>query len=369
NLPKYWSTKVAEYAIIVPTLNEKGNVKALAKQIQSHLEGIDWELIFVDDNSTDGTLDELYELAANDRRIRFLRRLHGKGLASACIDGMLSTTAAYMAVMDADLQHDASKLPELFTLLRSGEADLAVASRYLPEGSTGDWDSKRTGMSRLATAIAGKWLRVTCSDPMSGFFALTRPVVLANAEKIQSTGFKILFDILLLGGNALRVKEVPYTFKARASGQTKLGVSVLVDFLRLLIARSVGPLINTEFILFCFVGLTGLFVHLAVLYVLHRLMGQSFLAGQSVATLAAMTSNYALNNIITFGDRKLKGKSFVFGYGKFVAACALGALCNIAVADFLESSGLFWILSASAGVVAGAITNFFFAWFFIWKKK
>jgi dolichol-phosphate mannosyltransferase len=357
-----------EYAVVVPTFNEKGNVTELARRLKTLLAPLDWELIFVDDDSQDGTLEELSGLAKQDFRIRYIRRVGRRGLASACVEGMLSTTATYIAVMDADLQHDETRLPEIFALLASGEANLVVGSRYMEDGSVGNWDTKRIGMSKLATWLASKCLHVPCTDPMSGFFGLHRALIDQSAREIQTRGFKILFDLLTQPKLTLEVREVPYVFKERQHGKTKLRFSILLDFLWLLLSKYIGSFIYIEFLMFCLVGFVGVGVHLGTLFIVYRVFCSSFLIGQGIATLVAMTSNYVLNNMVTFREKKLVGKKYMLGYGKFVAGCAFGALANIAVADFLNRSGIAWFVAACTGVAAGAFINFFFAKFFIWKK-
>ncbi len=356
------------HAIIIPTLNEAGNVSVLVERLEKVLAGVNWEAIFVDDGSHDGTVKELLALAADNPRVRFIRRLGRKGLASACVEGMMSTAATYMAVMDADLQHDESKLPEMFHALSSGEATLAVGSRYTGEGSTGTWGKTRVGMSKFATTAAQQCLTVECSDPMSGFFALHRDIIDRVAEKLQSRGFKILFDILTFPELNLRIKEVPYTFRERTVGVTKLSYSVIVDFAWLLLTKCLSRLAYAQFAIFCIVGLLGVGVHLSVLFILHKALGFSFLFGQSAATLCAMTFNYFLNNIVTFGEQRLKGREWLFGYAKFVGACAVGAFANIASADYLQKHSVTIWLAACAGVVIGAFLNYFFAKFFIWNQ-
>ena len=225
------------YAVIIPTLNEARNVTTLVERLEKILEGLDWEAVFVDDGSTDGTVEELRSLALRTPRVRFLRRIGRRGLASACVDGMMSTAAEYLAVMDADLQHDENLLPAMFDVLASGEANLAVASRYLEGGGTGSWDKNRVGLSRLATWVAGKCMQARCSDPMSGFFALRRDIIDKIAEKLQPRGFKILFDILTQRELVLSIREFPYVFRERTVGYTKLSFKVMLEFAWLLLTR------------------------------------------------------------------------------------------------------------------------------------
>ncbi len=356
------------YAIIIPTLNEANNVTRLTERLHKLLQHLDWEVIFVDDNSTDGTLQELHTLAKNSSHVRYIRRLGRRGLASACIEGMMSTTATYMAIMDADLQHDESKLLDLFALLSSGEATVAVASRYTGGGSTGEWEQSRVSMSKFATKLAKKSLYVPCSDPMSGFFAIHRDIIDKSAEGLQRRGFKILLDILTTKDLPLILREVPYTFRERTEGSTKLSYSVMFDFAWLLLQKYMRQMAYIRFIIFCCIGLSGVLVHLAVLGALHIGMDISFIMAQSIATFGAMTSNYILNNTITFAEQKLVGKNLLIGYVKFVASCLLGAFINVAVAEFFRQQGVYWMFDACLGIIAGSFINYAFSRFFIWKN-
>jgi len=359
---------VPSYAVIIPTLNEARNVTTLVGRLEEVLAPLDWEAVFVDDGSTDGTVEELRALALCNPRVRFLRRIGRRGLASACIDGLNSTAAEYLAVMDADLQHDEKLLPDMFGALASGKANLVVASRYIEGGGTGSWDKNRVGLSKLATWCANQSMKVHCADPMSGFFALHREVIDEVAEKVQSRGFKILFDILTQPGLQLRIQEFPYVFRERTQGSTKLSYAVVFDFAWLLLTRTLSRFAYAQFAMFCIVGFIGVGVHLSFMFLLHRKLGLSFGAGQSLATWLAMTSNYFLNNWVTFGRQRLRGgKALLAGYGKFVAACAVGFFANIASASFLQTHGVSWWLASCVGIVMGAFVNYFFSRFFIWK--
>jgi dolichol-phosphate mannosyltransferase len=234
---------MATYAVIIPTLNEAPNVTTLVERLEKVLTQLDWEAVFVDDGSTDGTVEELRTLALRTPKVRFLRRVGRRGLSSACVDGMMSTIAEYLAVMDADLQHDENLLPAMFDSLSSGEANLVVASRYLDGGGTGTWDKNRVGLSKFATWVAGQSLKVRCSDPMSGFFALRRDIIDLVAEKVQSRGFKILFDILTQPKLCLSIREFPYVFRVRTMGKSKLSYSVMLEFVWLLLTRTLSRFI------------------------------------------------------------------------------------------------------------------------------
>jgi len=212
---------MVDYAVIVPTLNEKDNIIPTVERLESVLSGMNWEVIFVDDDSTDGTWQQILKLAAQKPHVRMIRRVNRRGLSSACVEGMLATSAQYIAVMDADLQHDAAILPQMFAALVNNEATVTVGSRYCDNGGVGEWDKTRAKMSQLATVLASKILLTPCSDPMSGFFALNRGIIDEIASDISLSGFKILFDILTTKGIPLKVKEIPYVFCTRIHGTTK----------------------------------------------------------------------------------------------------------------------------------------------------
>ncbi|MDR2055524.1 MAG: glycosyltransferase family 2 protein [Desulfovibrio sp.] len=357
-----------QYAVVIPTLNERDNILPTVERLENVLGSLDWEAIFVDDDSGDGTWQLLLSIARTKRRIRYIRRLGRRGLSSACVEGMLSTSATYIAVMDADLQHDAAILPALFAALASSDATVAVGSRYSGQGGIGQWDKTRARMSRFATALAASALLAPCTDPMSGFFAIHRRIIDKTAGDIFLSGFKILFDILTTPGVDLRVKEIPYTFNARIHGDTKLNTSVMIDFAWLLIKKICHRLPIANFAMFCFVGLSGVGVHFAALYLLLHVFAQSFVMSQSIATLCAMTSNYILNNKITFFSNELRGMSFVKGYFFFCLACTFGACVNVAIAQSLHTASFSWFSAAAAGIVAGAAINYITSKLFVWKS-
>ena len=358
---------MVKYAIIVPTLNEKDNVILTVEKLESVLSGMNWEVIFVDDDSTDGTWQELLKLAAQKPYVRMIRRVNRRGLSSACVEGMLATSAPYIAVMDADLQHDASILPQMFAALTSNEATVAVGSRYCGDGGVGEWDKTRAKMSQLATLLASKILLAPCSDPMSGFFALKRSLIDEIAPSISLSGFKILFDILTTKDIPLKVKEVPYTFSTRIHGCTKLSVSTLIDFAWLLLKKISFRLPITNFLMFCFVGLTGVLVHFCTLYAMHKMLQYPFFLSQCTATFFAMTSNYVINNRITFFSTQLRGKAFIKGYFLFCLACTFGAIVNIAISEMLFGLSFSWFSAAGVGIIAGSVVNYIISKTLVWK--
>jgi dolichol-phosphate mannosyltransferase len=291
--------RAPELTIVVPTFNETANIAPLVERIAEALVGIDWEVIFVDDDSPDGTPDTVRDVARGEPRVRCLQRLGRRGLSSACIEGMLASSAPYLAVMDADLQHDERLLPKMLELLRADQADLAIGSRYTEGGSAGNFADDRVAMSRLATRLALAATRVRVADPMSGFFMLTAPLFRACMRDLTATGFKILLDLLASAPGEVRVRELPYRFGERNAGASKLDARAAWDYALLLLDKTVGRYIPTRFIVFSAVGALGVAVHMAVLALLFKSDALSFGWAQGWATLVAMTFNFALNNAIT----------------------------------------------------------------------
>lgn len=347
-----------ELAVIIPTLNEAGNIGTLEDRLRQTLAGISWEVVFVDDDSKDGTIDFIRRLALRDHRIRGIRRIGRRGLAGACMEGILSSSAPIVAVMDADLQHDESRLAEMFAILKSGEADLVVATRFDDGGSAkGGLSRIRRLGSRLAIRLAQRLLSVALTDPMSGFFMTKREIVERVAPRLSQHGFKILLDIVASSPVPIRTKEVPFTFRPRLYGESKLDASVVTEYLGLLAAKASGDLISARFLLFGLVGFCGVIVHLTVLYLLLQ-QGLSFVASQTGAMLGAMLFNYTLNNALTYRDRRRRGWRFVTGLILFASLCSVGVIAGVGVsAAFYEDSPQWW-LDGIAGALVGALWNY-----------
>ncbi len=353
-------------SVILPTFKERGNVAELVRRLDVALAGIHWEAIFVDDNSPDGTAETVKSLAVEDSRVRCLRRVGRRGLAGACIEGMLSSSAPFVAVMDADLQHDETVLPKMLDTLIAGEADLVAATRYVEGGSADSFGEARGTISRVATMITHSVLGISLSDPMSGFFMLRRDKFDEIAPRLSPAGFKILLDIVTAGDH-LRVAEQPYVFGMRHAGESKFNAQVGVEFLGLLLAKLSGGFIDPRFIFFAIVGALGLAVHLAVLTV--ALLKFVFPVAQSVATFAAMTSNFFLNNELTYRDRRLKGWAMLRGFVGFCLFCSAGALTNVGLASWLYSEREVWWVAGIAGAAMGVFWNYAMSSLFIWRTR
>jgi dolichol-phosphate mannosyltransferase len=356
-------------SIIVPTFNEQDNVHELVQRIDRCLKGIGWEIVFVDDDSVDGTLKVLHDASRADPRVRYLQRIGRRGLASAVVEGILSTSAPYVAVMDADLQHDESILAEMLQRLESSNCDIAIGSRYVESGGTGDWSKQRRIISDVATRLTRLVLRTTVSDPMSGFFMMKRDAFNGAVRRLSNMGYKILLDILVSAPRPLVVAEVPYVFRTRQHGESKLDSAVSWEFLMLLLDKTVGRVVPGRFVMFTLVGGFGVFVHMLVLALANRGLDVAFMTSQLAATVAAMTFNFFANNLLTYRDKRLKGFwQLTRGLLSFYAVCALGAVSNVGIATVLFREDYSWWLSGLAGILVGAVWNYAASSMFTWRK-
>ena len=358
-----------ELTIIAPTYNERGNVVGLVNRLSRCLEHESWEVIFVDDDSGDETAETVRKLAIADRRVRCIQRIGRRGLSSACIEGMLASSAPYIAVIDADLQHDEQVLPQMLKVLRDTDADVVVGSRYVEGGGLGDWDTSRAAVSRFATRLSRLVVPADLTDPMSGFFMLRREVLGMTVHRLSAIGFKILLDLFASAPRPLRFVEVPYEFRARRSGESKLDSAAAWDYVMLLLDKKFGHVVPARFIAFSMVGGAGVVVHFACLVTLFRVIGVSFVAAQSVAVMVAMVFNFTVNNLLTYRDRRLRGLKWLRGLTTFALSCSVAALANVGIASYLYQSSLGWVPSAIAGVLVSAVFNYAMTTAFTWRAQ
>jgi dolichol-phosphate mannosyltransferase len=357
------------FAVIVPTFNEADNVERIVASLDVALAGIRSEIIFVDDWSQDGTAARVEQLARDRSDIRVLRRFGRNGLASAVIEGMMATMAPIVAVIDGDGQHDERLLPRLYSLVQGGAADVAIGSRYCQNGSTGDWSNFRLKCSQAATRLSRLVLKAPVNDPMSGFFAVRRDKVEALLPRLSGRGFKILFDLLTSSPEPLRAIELPFEFRTRVAGESKLGTSVVLDYAVTIADRLIRRFAPPRAVMFAIVGTLGLGVHLATLTAMLAFTGAGFEAAQTVAVLTAIAFNFLANNSITFRDRKLKGWRLLVGFATFYALCGLGALANIGTGTVLFDAHHRWWVSGIAGAVIGSLWNFGASTLVTWRRR
>ena len=359
-----------ELSVIVPCYNEAANVGPLVAKLDEALRGISWEVIFVDDNSPDGTADTARRIGSTDARVRCIRRIGRRGLASAVVEGALASSAPYVAVMDGDLQHDERLLPRMLDLLRRHECELVIASRHLSPGDSDGLASPwRHTLSSGGIRLAQRFLPVPVTDPMSGFFMLPQPLLEHLVPRLTSQGFKILLDILLSMPGDVRVRELPGTFRERRAGSSKLDILVLAQFVGLLLDKLLHGLVPLRFIAFAAVGALGLVVHLSVLTACLEAARLGFSWSQVVATVVAMAFNFQLNNQITYRDQRLRGPALVRGLFLFMTVCGLGAAANIGIARALYWDHTGWTIAGATGALVGLVWNYAVSATLVWRTR
>lgn len=340
-------------SVVIPTYNERENLPELVERLSRALQGYEYEIVIVDDDSPDKTW-ELAEELARKYPIKVIRRTREKGLSSAVIRGFKEASGDVFVVMDADLQHPPEKVPELIEAIKSG-ADIAIASRYVPGGAVKNWYWYRKLISRGAIMICRVALPKirNIKDPVSGFFALKREVV--EGVELNPVGFKILMEILVKG-HYTNVKEVPFTFGLRKAGESKLGSKTIVNYLRHIyrLMRWEGEI--DRLVKFSLVGLSGVLVNEGFLWAFVEFFGWDKVFSNILATELAILNNFTWNDIWTFGD--LKNKPLLKRLASFHVAALSGALVQWAIYFILMAVGVHYLLANLIGIVVSFIVRF-----------
>jgi dolichol-phosphate mannosyltransferase len=356
-----------ELSIIVPTYKERGNLVPLLDCLEAALGAIDYEVVIVDDDSPDGTSALARSLSQQRRNVRVIQRIGRKGLASATVEGMLSTSSPYLAVMDADLQHDETILPRMLDRLKRENLDLVIASRKVDGGSVGDFAAHRRKISDLGTRLSRMICRANVSDPMSGYFLLTSAYFHEVAHSLSSTGFKILLDLIASSSRPVRFAEVGYTFRSRLHGSSKLDILVGLEYLQLLLDKMVGDWIPVSYLVFSMVGAIGLAVNLILIFAVKGLFPVSFYMAQAIGSMLVIALNFVLNNRLTFRSARLKGWRAVQGLVLFYLACSVGLAFNLTAAHGCRDYNIPWFWASLIGVVIGSVWNYWVTSLLIWQ--
>jgi dolichol-phosphate mannosyltransferase len=354
-----------ELAVIVPTFNERDNVVPIVGALQRALVGIDFEIIFVDDDSPDGTADAVRVLSRTTPNVRVIQRINRRGLASAVIEGMMASPAPYLAVIDGDMQHDEAVLPEMLAKLKAERLDVVVGSRNKGGGSMGAFSAQRVRLSNLGRRISSLLSRVDISDPMSGFFIISRAYLDEVVRSLSAVGFKVLLDLLASSQRPVRFGEVGYTFRNRQFGESKLTLAVCLEYVELVLDKMVGDWIPVRYAFFGLVGAIGVVAQ----FVLVRWMNHylPFLTAQIAGSVIVMILNYFLNNRLTFRARRLHGWAWAGGLAGFMVACSIGLFWNLSVVEGLRRFGAAWGVASLAGVVAGSVWNYGVSSMLVWR--
>jgi dolichol-phosphate mannosyltransferase len=378
----------AVLSVITPTYNEAENLPVLIEHLHAALHDIPHEIVVADDDSPDRTWEVADKLAAEDPSVRVMRRFHDKGLSAAVLDGMSIARGDYLAVIDADLQHDETVLPAMLDEVRSGRSDVCVGSRSTEGGGYGDWTTSRRFVSWVATLIARLLLRVPVSDPMSGFFVVSRRAYEDAAPRINPRGFKVLLEFIGRDRD-LRVTEVGYEFRNRVHGETKLNRSVIRSYLLAVAELRLGRQVDPVFLLYVLVGIVGLGVN-SLVFTLAEAAGVprvttglnaaldpiegSFLLSVMVSILVL----FFLNNEFTFWEERYRGWRQLPAFGVFFAMSLVGTLVHVAVFKYLQSIGFLLSVLGSTwsrvaqnliGATVALVVNWYLNSTYLWRRR
>ena len=355
--PAGGASPMPELGIVVPVFRATDTVHAFVQQLGAALDGVDWELIVVDDNSPDDTPAIIESIG--DPRIRVIRRVGRNGLAQTCVVAMLASRAQHVAMMDIDVVRDRALPRAMLERLRRGDVDVVVASRAR---SGGHW--LRSAVRNLLIAITRRSLATGISDPTSDVFMIRRAALAELTPSLSSLGYQILPDLIATAHGRLRIAELP-----RDAGETeqRSELKLTLELLALILAKVTGDAVSIRFLLFCLVGLSGVGVHLAALDA--ALMAFQFTLAQSVATIIAMIWNFSLNNAVTYGDQRLTGWSYVTGLIRFMIICGIGAVSNVGVASWIYANDNTWWIAGLGGAVMGAVWNYAVSSVFVWRMR
>jgi dolichol-phosphate mannosyltransferase len=353
-------------SLIIPTFNEKENITPLVTRIHQALSSYNYEILLVDDNSKDGTIEVASSLASR-YPVRVIVRKNERGLATAVIHGLSYATGQIIGVMDADLQHPPEVIPELIKALQNG-ADMAVASRYIKGGGCSHWGLSRRIISRVAAMVSHLLLPSTrqVKDPLSGFFMFRRQNI-AQA-RLKPIGYKISLEVMLVG-RFQQVVEVPFIFEERGGGKSKLRPQQQIDYLKHVLSLMARTSELTRFVKFCAVGLSGIIVNQGFLWLLTEFGGPKYYVSALFGIEASIISNFILNDYFTFKDRRTgKSKSFLLRLLKFNAICLSGAGIQYGLLLLFTSVfGVYYLISNLIAIVVAFLWNYFVNSWWTWR--
>ena len=376
----------AQVSIIIPTYNESENIIKILDSIGENLpSNMSTEAIVVDDNSPDGTtsLVEDYIKKIKDSvsySVRIIQRKTKSGLSSAVINGIEKSNGKTVVVMDSDFSHPPNMIPKMVNELTNSEYDIVIASRYLKDGGIEGWTRKRKMISKAGTKIAKSGLKISETDPMSGFFAFKKEII--KGIKFDAIGYKILLEMLVKTKGA-KIKEIPYTFVNRQVGSSKLGSSTIVDYLKAVwklyrygkAVQQKEPNSSARFVSkaarFYTVGASGFFVNYLISLLFVDVVANLWYVQANIAGITvSIITNFFLNKIWTFEDRDLNARKTFVQLGKFFGFSSLGGLVQVGMVFALtESYGLEYPIALILGVLVAAFGNFILNKRFTFKEK
>ena len=359
-------------SVVLPTFNEKNNIQPLIDELLELSMFYELELIVVDDNSTDGTSLMVRDLARKDRRIRLINRVGRAGLSSAIKEGCLCASGEILAIMDTDGQHEVNTISSGIQKLLQDELDFVIGSRFLDKSAIRGLSEARKGGSNIANFLAKLSLPQNychITDFMSGCMVLNRQSCISFIEKIDVNGFKFLYELLAISKGKLKGKEIELTFQPRKYGKSKLDIAIVWDFFVSLAHTCFQRLIPRKAISFAFVGATGVIVQICAVYFLIWLIGIDFDKALPFAITLAASSNYLINNSLTFRTNRLKNRALIIGLFKFLIVSSLPIMANIGLATtFFNYISPNILLSQLAGIIVVYIWNYAASSRLVWNN-
>lgn len=356
-------------SIIIPTLNDHDNIDDLLSQLRTVMHDIEWEVIFVDDDSADGTASVVRRIGSDDARVRCVHRIGRRGLSGACVEGMLTSSASYLVVMGADFQHNPAVVRRMFSALHTRQAELVIASRDVKGGSYEDVPNIQSHLRQFDARLDRLFLRDNLTDWTSNFFALHRELFEEVSHGLSQLGFKLLLDILLTARRNVRIVEVPIALGTPTASNANFESYFTWDYLMLLVDKKLGHYIPVRFLAFSAIGAFGAGINLTALAILYQIVGTSFMISESLSTAISIVCNYTLNNMLTFRDHRRRGIKWLTGLVSFAAACSVGVAANIGLAFYLFTRQLHWFISALAGILVGVVWNYTVTGFYTWRRN
>lgn len=383
---KYTLGNSPQVSVIIPTFNESKNILNFLTSVGRNLAGIvSSEIIVVDDNSPDGTGKIVQDYIKNNgknplQKIDIINRIGKKGLSSAILDGIKQAKGNMIVVLDSDFSHPPQIIQKLIDTLKNSQCDLVIASRYIKGGAVHGWPFKRKLMSKIGTKFVKRVLGIKNSDPLSGFFAFKRRII--EGINFDAIGYKMLLEILVKT-KGVSVKEIPYTFKNRQLGSSKLTTSTVVDYLNSVwklyrygkVEREPEKRTSVQFLSkagrFYTVGASGVMVnYFTSLFFASWIPELWYLHANIFGIMFSMTSNFVLNKIWTFEDRDHTFKKSIFQYLKFISFSSFGALIQLGlVFSLVDDYNMVYPLALILAILTAAFSNFILNKKFTFKEK
>ena len=350
---------MSDFSIIIPTYNEKENILNLILEIWNQLTQLNYDIIIVDDNSPDktGEIVKAFIQGKNLQNIICIERSWQKGLSSAIVEGMAASNSPLIIVMDGDGQHDPKDIYKFVETQKNNDLDLVIGSRFYMEESDINLSRSRFALSRFGIRLSRPFIGNRFTDPLTGFFLIKRNILKNIQNKIYKDGFKILFDILMLKKD-ISSQEIQITFRKRLAGDSKLNISTLAHLMGQIVENLSHRIIPSTFFVFSFIGATGVFIHLLALYSFLG-VGFDYIFSNFIGSILALTSNYLLNNYLTFNNLHKTLRSRISGLFKYSLFNSLSLMANIGVASFLYLDNFSVAISTLFGISAGLLLNYF----------